>query len=77
MEGLREKFWKWKEAFESKGLKVNLRKRKVVVSGEASNGKFCVMSEMQEMDSWKMRERKEGDPEVGEIFCVWKMQEAS
>ena len=23
MEGLREKFWKWKEAFESKGLKVN------------------------------------------------------
>ena len=24
MEGLREKFWKWKEAFESKGLKVNL-----------------------------------------------------
>ena len=28
IEGLREKFWKWKEAFESKGLKV-----KVVVSG--------------------------------------------
>ena len=33
MEGLREKFWEWKEAFESKGLKVNLRKTKVVVSG--------------------------------------------
>ena len=33
IEGLREKFWKWKEAFESKGLKVNLRKTKVVVSG--------------------------------------------
>ena len=32
MEGLREKFWKWKEAFESKGLKVNLGKTKVVVS---------------------------------------------
>ena len=32
MEGLREKFWKWK-AFESKGLKVNLRKTKMVVSG--------------------------------------------
>ena len=29
----RAKFWKWKEAFESKGLKVNLRKAKVVVSG--------------------------------------------
>ena len=23
MEGMREKFWKWKEAFKSKGLKVN------------------------------------------------------
>ena len=33
MEGLREKFWKWKEAFKSKGLKVNLGKTKVVVSG--------------------------------------------
>ena len=33
MEGLREKFWKWKEAFESKGLKVNLWKTKVLVSG--------------------------------------------
>ena len=34
MEGLREKFWKWKEAFESKGLKVNRGKTKVVVSGQ-------------------------------------------
>ena len=34
MEELREfKFWKWKEAFKSKGLKVNLGKTKVVVSG--------------------------------------------
>lgn len=33
MKGLREKFWKWKEAFKSKGLKVNLGKTKVVVSG--------------------------------------------
>ena len=34
MEGLREKFWKWKEAFESKGLKVNLgNTNKVLVSG--------------------------------------------
>ena len=32
-EGLREKFWKWKETFKSKGLKVNLWKTKVVVSG--------------------------------------------
>ena len=33
MERLREKFWKWKEVFESQGLKVNLGKTKVVVSG--------------------------------------------
>ena len=33
MEGLREKFWKWKETFKSKGLKENLGKTKVVVSG--------------------------------------------
>mgnify|MGYP001800720366 CR=1 FL=1 len=33
IEGQREKFWKWKEAFNSKGLKVNLRKTKVIVTG--------------------------------------------
>ena len=33
MERLREKFWKWKEAIKNKGLKVNLGKTKVVVSG--------------------------------------------
>ena len=39
---LREQFWQWKEAFEYKGLKVNLRKTKVVVSraeGEVSVSK--------------------------------------
>ena len=33
MENLKEKFLKWQEAFESKGLKVNLKKTKVMVSG--------------------------------------------
>ncbi|XP_044164468.1 uncharacterized protein LOC122948563 [Acropora millepora] len=33
IEGLREKFWKWKVAYERKGLKVNLGKTKVAVSG--------------------------------------------
>ena len=33
MKNLKEKFFKWKEAFESKGLKVNLKKTKVMVSG--------------------------------------------
>ena len=31
IEGLRNKFFKWKEDFESKGLKVNLGKTKVMV----------------------------------------------
>ena len=44
---------------------------------EASKGKFCVICEMQEMDPWKIFESKEGDPEVGKRFCVWKMQEAT
>ena len=35
---------------------------------EASNGKFCVMCGMQEMDPWKMCESKEGEPEVGRDF---------
>ena len=33
MERLRDKFLKWKKAFESKGLKINLGKTKVVESG--------------------------------------------
>ena len=33
MENFKEKFLKWKEAFKSKQLKVNLKKTKVMVSG--------------------------------------------
>ena len=33
MEGLKERFWNWKNAQESKGLKVNTRKTKMMVSG--------------------------------------------
>ena len=33
MTGLRNKFLKWKNGFESKGLKVNFRNTKVMVSG--------------------------------------------
>ena len=42
MENLKEKFLKWKEAFENKELKVNFKKMKVMVSGlkgEVPNGK--------------------------------------
>ena len=33
MEDLKERFWNWKDALESKGLKVNTRKTKAMVSG--------------------------------------------
>ena len=33
MEDLKETFWNWKDALESKGLKVNARKTKVMISG--------------------------------------------
>ena len=33
IENLKERFWNWKDALESKGLKVNNRKTKVMVSG--------------------------------------------
>ena len=33
IENLKEKFLKWKEAFESKGMKMKLKKTKVIVSG--------------------------------------------
>ena len=37
IEGLRNKFRKWKEAFESKGLKTHLGKTEVMVSGGIAN----------------------------------------
>lgn len=33
MEGLKENFWQWKKAFESKALTVNLGKTKMLVNG--------------------------------------------
>ena len=33
IENLWEKFWKWKEAFQIKGMKINLGKTKMMVSG--------------------------------------------
>ena len=41
IKGLRNKFLKWKEALESKGLKINLGKTKVMVSGSITK---CGMS---------------------------------
>ena len=33
MKDLKDKFWRWKEAFEGKGMRVNLNKTKMMVSG--------------------------------------------
>ena len=46
VENWKEKFLKWKEAFESKGLKVNLKKTKVILS----NSKGEVLK--SKVDSW-------------------------
>lgn len=42
IKGLRDKFGRWREAFKSKGLKVNLRKTKVLVSGSNVGGSLTV-----------------------------------
>ena len=43
------------------------------ICGKRVKAYFSVVCELQEMDPWKMHESKEGDPEVGKRFCVWKM----
>ena len=37
MDDLKERFWNWKDSLESKGLKVNTTKTKVMVSGLEGN----------------------------------------
>ena len=41
IENLKEKFLNWKEAFKSKGLKVNIKKTEVMVSG--SKGEISIV----------------------------------
>ena len=51
IENLKEKFFKWKEAFESRGLKVNLKKTKVMVSvskGEVLQSKIDLCAKCSE-----------------------------
>jgi len=88
MEDLSEKFQKWKPAFESKGIKVNLGKMKVMVSeskGEVPKSKIdlCGMCgervransscRVQKMNSWEMCKDKEGDTQHGETFQFVKV----
>ena len=41
IKGLRNKFIKWKEAFQSKDMKVNRGETKVMVSGGITNDGMC------------------------------------
>ena len=78
--GTEREVLEWKEAFESKGLKVNLGKTKVVVNGaegEVSVSKVdpCAICRKLVMAnsvfySWKISESKEGNRSWGEILCV-------
>ena len=40
-----------------------------------SNGKFSVGYKIQEMDPWKMRKSKEGDPKVGRDFVCGRCKQ--
>ena len=40
LEDLRERFQRWRDALESKGLRINIRKTKMMVSG--AEGRLCV-----------------------------------
>ena len=60
IENLKEKFLKWKAAFESKEMKVNLKKIKVMVSGlknELLKSKVdpCAKCSKRMMANWVMR----------------------
>ena len=75
MEDLKERFWNWKNALESKGLKVNTRKtsdgkrvkrrtiqkqdRSVWSLWEESHDQFSVVHKMWKLGSWQMCKNKE------------------
>ena len=75
MEDLKERFWNWKDALESKGLKVNTRKtsdgkrvgrrtiqkqnRSMWSLWEESHGQFSVVHKIWKLGSRKMYENKE------------------
>ena len=51
IEGFINKFIKWKEGFESMGLKVNLGKIKVVVSGGITKHMACLKIKLSHVGS--------------------------
>ena len=57
IENLKDKFLKWKEAFKSEGLKVNLKKTKVMASGSRDEVLVdpCVMCSKRVMANSVMR----------------------
>ena len=66
IEGLRNKFMKWKEAFESKGLKVNLGKTNIMVSR-------IIIDDGMSKSKVDLFGVYRGNYNVFKIFCMHKM----
>ena len=80
MEDVKKRFWN------SKDLKVNTRKTKVMVSGSKGklfnsvrkenysiHGQFSVVHKMWKLGSWQMCKNKESYRKVGNAFCLLEM----
>ena len=85
MENLKEKFLKWKEAtFESMGLRVNIKKTKVIESGSngdvlkskvdpCAKGSDRVMANLvmcTKCGKWQMHENEKSDFNSCKRFCL-------
>ena len=66
MEDLKERFWNWKDALESKGLKINTRKTKVTVSGRRRRA-----VQKQDRSMWSLWEESHGQFSV--VHKMWKL----
>ena len=66
MENLKERFWNWKDAPESKGLKVNIGKIKVMVSGSERK-----LFQKQDRSMWGLWEENNGQFNV--VHKMWKL----
>ena len=66
MEDLKERFWNWKDALESKGLKVNTRKTKLMVRRVRRR-----TIQKQDRSMWSLWEESHGQFSV--VHKMWKL----
>ena len=69
IEGLRNKVFKWKEAFERNGLKVNFGEAMVMVSSGITQDGLS----KSKVYPWLMCQSEKGDSKVFKEFCIQKM----